>query len=75
MPMCAFKAHVVRPSGGELFAWDESHNAGRRRTCGVAFEDIAFHIERGDLLDIIEHPNPERYAGQRILVVQREDYV
>ena len=29
----------------------------------------------GDLLDILEHPNPERYAGERILVVQREDYV
>ena len=28
-----------------------------------------------DLLDILEHPNPERYAGQRIFVVQREDYL
>ena len=34
-----------------------------------------FHIERGDLLDILEHPNPDQYAGQRIFVVQREDYV
>jgi predicted DNA binding CopG/RHH family protein len=23
----------------------------------------------------LEHPNPDRYAGQRIFVVQREDYV
>ena len=23
----------------------------------------------------MEHPNPDRYAGQRIFVVQREDYV
>ena len=28
-----------------------------------------FHIERGDLLDILEHPNPEGYAGRRIFVV------
>jgi predicted DNA binding CopG/RHH family protein len=34
-----------------------------------------FHIECGDLLDILENPNPERYAGQRIFVVRREDYV
>ena len=34
-----------------------------------------FHIERGDLLNILEHPNPNRYAGQRIFVVQRDDYV
>jgi hypothetical protein len=26
-------------------------------------------------LDILEHPNPSRYAGQRIFVVRREDYV
>jgi hypothetical protein len=32
-------------------------------------------IERSDLLDILEHPNPERYGGQRIFVVRREDYV
>jgi hypothetical protein len=41
----------------------------------MGFEDIVFHIERGDLLDILEHPNPDRYAGQRIFVVRREDYV
>jgi hypothetical protein len=42
---------------------------------GIGFEDVVFHIERGDLLDILEHPNPARYGGQRIFVVQREDYV
>jgi hypothetical protein len=44
-------------------------------TSGIGFEEIVFHIEPGDLLDILEHPNPERYGGQRILVVRREDYV
>jgi hypothetical protein len=34
-----------------------------------------FHIERGDLFDILEHPNPDRDAGQRIFVVRRGDYV
>ena len=28
-----------------------------------------------DLLDTLTHPNPERYGGQRIFVVRREDYV
>ena len=41
----------------------------------VLFCRIVFHIERGDLLDILEHPNPERYSGQRIFVVRREGYV
>ena len=33
-----------------------------------------FHIENGDILDILEHPNQERYEGQRILVVAVEEY-
>ena len=42
---------------------------------GTEIRVLDRHIERGDLLDILEHPNPSRYAGQRIFVVRREDYV
>src|SRR5918999_5446563 len=59
----------------KYFDWDDAKNAKLRKERGIGFEDIAFHIERGDLLDILEHPNPDRYAGQRIFVVRREDYV
>ena len=59
----------------KFFAWDDAKNAKLRTDRGIGFEDIVFHIERGDLLDILEHPNPNRYAGQRIFVVQRDDYV
>jgi hypothetical protein len=37
-------------------------NAKLKAERGIGFEDIVFHIERDDLLDILEHPNPERYA-------------
>jgi uncharacterized DUF497 family protein len=59
----------------KYFAWDHAKNAKLRTDRGIGFEDIVFHIERGDLLDILEHPNPDRYGRQRIFVVQREDYV
>jgi uncharacterized DUF497 family protein len=59
----------------KYFAWDDAKNAKLRADRGIAFEDVVFHIERGDLVDILEHPNRDRYAGQRIFVVQREDYV
>jgi hypothetical protein len=42
---------------------------------GIGFEDIVFHIERGDLLDVVDHPNRERYPGQRLYVVRRDEYV
>jgi uncharacterized DUF497 family protein len=57
------------------FDWDDAKNAKLRTERGIGFEDIVFHIERGDLLDILEHPNPERYARPAHLRRPREDYV
>ncbi len=57
------------------FAWDEAKNERLNAERGVRFEDIVFHIERGDVLGILEHPDQKRYGGQRIFVVQRDDYV
>ena len=59
----------------KYFDWDDTKNAKLRTERGIGFEEVVFHIERGDLLDILEHPNPERYGGQRIFVVRREGYV
>jgi len=59
----------------KLFGWDDAKNAKLRAERGIGFEDIVFHIERGDLLDTVDHLNPGRYVGQRMFVVRREDYV
>ena len=56
----------------KYFAWDDAKNAKADR--GIAFEDVVFHIERGDLLDILERPNLEGYVVNAS-VVQRDDYV
>ena len=43
----------------ESLAWDEAQNTTRRKARAIVFEDIAFHLERGDILDILEHPNAD----------------
>jgi len=53
----------------KYFDWDDAKNAKLRTERGIGFEEIVFHIERGDLLEILEHPTTDRYAGQAILVV------
>lgn len=58
----------------KYFAWDAEKNERLRAERGISFEEIVFHIERGDIVDILEHPNQERYGGQRILVVNVNDY-
>jgi len=76
MTRCACKAHVVlRLELVKYFDWDDAKNAKLRKERGIGFEDIVFHIERGGLLDILEHPNLERYAGQRVFVVRHDEYV
>jgi uncharacterized DUF497 family protein len=59
----------------KYFAWDAEKNEKLKTERGIGFEEIVFLLERGNLLDILEHPNHERYGGQRIFVVRREDYV
>lgn len=58
----------------KYFSWSAEKNEKLRRERGISFEEIVFHIDRGDLLDILEHPNRERYPSQRILVVAVDDY-
>jgi uncharacterized DUF497 family protein len=73
--VCLTGTHCATLVALKYFAWDDAKNAKLRADRGIGFEDIVFHIERGDVLDILERPNPERYAGQRMFVVQSDDYV
>ena len=56
------------------YDWSPEKNDVLKRERGLAFEDIVFHIDRGGLLDTIEHPNQGRYPGQRIFIVNVEGY-
>lgn len=56
------------------YAWSPGKNEQLRKERGVSFEDVVFHIEAGDEVDIFDHPNQERYPGQKISVVLIEGY-
>jgi hypothetical protein len=56
------------------YQWSRDKNELLKRERGVSFEDVVFHIEAGDEVDIFEHPNQERYPGQKISVVLIEGY-
>ncbi len=58
----------------KYFSWNPEKNLRIQQERGISFEEIVFHVERGDLLDVLEHPNQERYSGQRIMVVNIEGY-
>lgn len=58
----------------KYFSWDEEKNELLKEERQISFEDVVFYIEQGFLLDVLEHPNQEKYKGQRIFVVQIDDY-
>ncbi len=41
---------------------------------GISFEEVVLNIQLGNEIDIFEHPNQERYPGQKISVVVSENY-
>jgi uncharacterized DUF497 family protein len=59
----------------KYFTWDDAKNEKLKADRGIGFEEIVFLVGQGHVLDILEHPNQQRYSGQRIFVVQRDDYV
>lgn len=58
----------------KYFSWNEEKNERLKRERGISFEEVVFHVERGDLLDIVENRNQERYQGQRIFIVSIDNY-
>jgi len=58
----------------KTFSWNTEKNKMLKAERLICFEDIVLCIEMGFLLDILEHPNQEKYKGQRIFVVQVDDY-
>ena len=57
------------------FRWDNEKNALLKKNRGVCFEQVVILMERGDVLDTIEHPNQDRYSGQKIATVMIDNYV
>ena len=55
--------------------WEDEKNNFLKDTRGVSFEDVIFHIQNGDVLDIIKHSNATRYPKQHIIVLNMDRYV
>jgi uncharacterized DUF497 family protein len=56
------------------YHWDPEKNKILSKERGVSFELILFQIENGFLLDIIQHPNKDKYPNQSIFIVEIENY-
>ncbi len=59
----------------KYFDWNIEKNEKLRKERGVSFEEAVLAIEKGQLLDILEHSNKNKYKNQNIFVVKIYNYV
>jgi uncharacterized DUF497 family protein len=58
----------------KYYNWNPDKNENLKKERNISFEDVVFHIEKGDEVDIFKHPNQEKYPNQKISVVIIDDY-
>ena len=58
-----------------MFDWSDEKDAALRKEPGIGFKNVVFHIEQGDVLAIVDHPDTEKYPNQKIIYICIEDYI
>lgn len=58
----------------KIYQWNTEKNGLLKAERGLGFESVVIAIESGGLLDILEHPNLEKYPRQHVLVVAITNY-
>ncbi len=41
----------------------------------ISFDEVLYFIQFGNVIDIIEHPNKEKYPNQKMFAIDISDYV
>jgi hypothetical protein len=57
------------------YEYSAEKNAGLKEERGISFEEIIYYINNGYLLDVVQHPNKDKYAGQNFYIVDVDNYV
>ncbi|RUM58548.1 MAG: hypothetical protein DSY60_01555 [Persephonella sp.] len=57
-----------------MIIWDREKNEWLKKERNISFEDIELAILEDRVIDILEHPNREKYLNQKLLIVEIENY-
>jgi len=57
------------------FRWNHDKNEALKTERSISFEEMALAIEANGLLDILRHPNPDKYPNQSVFVGALEGYI
>ena len=57
------------------YEWDPKKNDWLKKERKISFEQILFHLSKGDVWKITEHPDQKNYPGQKIYFVVIDNYI
>ena len=58
----------------KYFDWNADKNEKLKAERDIGFEDCLIAIENGNMLDIIEHKNKNKYPNQKIFIINIDSY-
>ncbi len=56
------------------FAWNSEKNLELIDSRSISFERVVSHIEKHGYLDLIAHPNSEKYPKQKMFIIDLDNY-
>ncbi|SMN00938.1 hypothetical protein SPONN_2048 [uncultured Candidatus Thioglobus sp.] len=59
----------------DTFFWNKDKNKQLKIERGLCFEDFISQVDADNILDLIKHPNAEKYPNQSIYIVELMGYV
>ncbi len=57
-----------------IYSWDETKNRYLSLNRNISFERILVALEEGDILQVLQNPNQDKYKDQKIYVLKFDNY-
>ena len=57
------------------YDWNPKKNEWLKKERKLSFEKVVFHLSQGDVLKVADHPDQQKYPGQKIYFVIIDDYI
>ena len=57
------------------YEWNPGNNEWLKKERQISFEQIIFHLSRGDVWKIADHPDQSNYPGQNLYFVIIDSYI
>jgi uncharacterized DUF497 family protein len=58
-----------------VFNWNNEKNELLKAERNICFEEIVMAIFENQIVDVFDHPNQEKYPGQKVYAVNIDDYI